>query len=194
VELTDAEAERIAVHEAGHAVCGVVLGGTLAWVAIGQVGLGDFPEENEDTLGSTKCDFPKPWLSGTMNKTEETSARIEFCAKSICQTYAGVLAEEIVLGKWPDEGHSGDFDRINFFIKTILTLHSLPYTSENSYAIDLTLRQQTQHLLSTPVTKNAIRILADALRQRKRIESAEASEIIRTALTNGDSQQVEISD
>ena len=186
MEFTDEEADHISVHEAGHAVCGLLLGGTLGWVALGEVGLDDYPDDNEDTRGSTRCDFPKPWQSCIMSADEEIVARIEFCRQNICQAYAGFIAEEIVFGECPNEGHRGDFDRINFFIKAMLACRLVPYTTENSYAVNIDLRSQTQDMLSTPTAKNAIIILAAALRQQSRIQGKEASKIIQTALVTSE--------
>jgi hypothetical protein len=178
----NSEEDRVAVHEAGHAVCGYILGGTIHWIAIGTVGVEKYADENTDTMGSTRCEFAKPWLTREMTNDEATIARLVFCANSIRQAYAGVIAEEIVFGRWPTEGHAGDFALITTLFQQAFASCYLNFNNAIANPFDMYLQSQTRLLLSDTAVINAVKKIALVLRERKRIEGEEAISLLKSAL------------
>lgn len=158
-----ADLRRTAVHEAGHAIAAFMLGRSFRDVSV---------EEGDESLGRVRCHAPGAWFQPDIEFDGKTRRRIE---DEIVIFWAGVEAEEAVLGDRCDPSARGDIEAI-----TTLALYATGSAEEASAYIEW-LRQRSRGLVRHHEFRAAVGPVAAALQQQGRLSARAARRIFNEA-------------
>jgi peptidase M41-like protein len=162
--LSTKEQERIAHHEAGHAVASIVLGGTFRFVTI---------EPKPGALGEVRH---RPWGKKFQPEVEVTSRIRTQVENAIKSSLAGTYAEKLFTGRWDHHGATVDYHQAYELAEFIAGSPDavIPYMSWMEVC--------TADLVCTSRHWATIQALAAELLRRTRLTYAEARQVVADAI------------